>query len=121
MFRDLGRGIPDLENFMQENSGLIFRSLRQEKGTQTQTFRSGYLPMRWVFQVKGWVCEKSSVCPTKPRETKLFGGISQDFCQDIPEASKKFERKKKGWVQVLARSEISLRAQRLKKLKNLPP
>ena len=30
-----------------------------------------------VFHVKGWG-PKSSVCPSKPRETKLFGGISRD-------------------------------------------
>ena len=28
--------------------------------------------------MKGWG-PKSSVCPSKPRETKLFGGISRDF------------------------------------------
>ena len=33
--------------------------------------------MRWgVLHVKGWG-PKSSVCPSKPRETKLFGGISR--------------------------------------------
>ena len=26
---------------------------------------------------------KNSVCPSKPRGTKLFGGISRDFCRDI--------------------------------------
>ena len=31
-----------------------------------------------VFPVKGRG-PKSSVCPSKPRETKLFGGISRDF------------------------------------------
>ena len=31
-----------------------------------------------VFHVKGWG-PKSSVCPSKPRETKFFGGISRDF------------------------------------------
>ena len=31
-----------------------------------------------VFHRKGWG-PKSLVCPSKPRETKLFGGISRDF------------------------------------------
>ena len=31
-----------------------------------------------VFHVKGWG-PKSSVCPSKPRETKLFGGTPRDF------------------------------------------
>ena len=30
MSRDLGLDVPDLENFMQENFGLIFRSLLKE-------------------------------------------------------------------------------------------
>ena len=37
---------------------------------------------------------KSSVCPSKPRETKLVGGISWDFCQDIPGVPEKFEKQK---------------------------
>ena len=44
---------------------------RQDRGTQTQIFWSGYL-------------RKTSVCPSKPRETKPFGGISRDFCRDVP-------------------------------------
>ena len=44
------------------------------------------------FHVKGWG-PKSSVCPSKPWETKLFGGISPDFCRDIPGAPEKFEKK----------------------------
>ena len=30
----------------------------------------------------------------KPRETKLFGGISRDFCQDIPGVPEKFAKRK---------------------------
>ena len=37
---------------------------------------------------------KSSVCPSKPRETKLFGRISQDFCQDMPGVPEEFKPKK---------------------------
>ena len=43
--------------------------------------------------MKGWG-SKSSVCPSKPRETKLFGGMSRDFCRDILGAPEKFEKKK---------------------------
>ena len=48
-----------------------------------------------VFHVKGWG-PKSSVCPSKPRENKLFGGISRgcptkslgSFCWKTPHAHK---------------------------------
>ena len=43
--------------------------------------------------MKGWG-PKSSVCPSKLRETKVFGGMSQDFCRDAPELPEKFEKKK---------------------------
>ena len=43
--------------------------------------------------MKGWGL-RSSVCPSKPRETKLFGGISRDFCRDVLGAPEKFEKKK---------------------------
>ena len=42
--------------------------------------------------VKGWV-SKSSVCPLKPRKTKLFGRISWDFGWDVPGVTAKFETK----------------------------
>ena len=48
-----------------------------------------------VFHVKGWL-PKSSICPSKPRETKLFDGnhgISRDFAWDIPGMPDKFEKK----------------------------
>ena len=35
-----------------------------------------------VFHVKGWE-PKSSVCPSRPRETNISGGMSQDSCRDI--------------------------------------
>ena len=52
---------------------------RGEKGTQTQTLlvRISSGGAR-DFHVKGWG-PKSLVCPPKPREAKLFGGISRDF------------------------------------------
>ena len=46
-----------------------------------------------VFHVKGWG-PKSSVCPSKHRETKLFGWISRDFARDILGVPEKFEKKK---------------------------
>ena len=49
--------------------------------------------------MNGWG-PKSSVCPSKPRETKLLGGISRDFCRVIPEVPEKFEKKVR--VQFLA-------------------
>ena len=45
-----------------------------------------------VFHMKGWG-PKSSVCPSKPRETKLLGGISRGYCWDIPGVPEKFEKK----------------------------
>ena len=46
-----------------------------------------------VFHVKGWG-SKSSVCPSKSRETKVFGGMSQDFGGISWGAPEKFEKKK---------------------------
>ena len=46
-----------------------------------------------VFYVKGWG-PKSSACPSKPRNSKLFGRITQDFCRDIPGVPEKFEKNK---------------------------
>ena len=41
---------------------------------------------------RGWG-PKSSVCPSKPRETKLFDGISRDFWRDISGAPEKYLKK----------------------------
>ena len=43
--------------------------------------------------MEGWG-PKSSVCPSKPRKTKLFGRISRDFGRVVPGAPEKLERKK---------------------------
>ena len=45
------------------------------------------------FAVKGWG-PKSSVCPSKPGETKLFDGISRGFWRDILGVPEKLEKKK---------------------------
>ena len=45
-----------------------------------------------VFRVKGRGA-RSSVCASRPRETKLFGRISWDFCRDIPGAPEKLQKK----------------------------
>ena len=42
--------------------------------------------------MKGWG-PKSLVCPSKPKETNIFGGISRDSCQDIPGAPKSLRNK----------------------------
>ena len=72
---------------------------REEKRTQTQTFLvrifSGGLG---IFHVKGWG-PQSSVCPSKFRETKLFG-LPRDipgFCRAIPGNPQSL--RKKIWVQ----------------------
>ena len=46
--------------------------------------------------MKGWG-PKSSVCPSKPRESNFFGGDIPGFCRDIPEAPEKFEKKMFGF------------------------
>ena len=46
-----------------------------------------------VFHVKGWG-PKSSVCPSKPWKTKLFGGISRNFRTDISGGARKVLEKK---------------------------
>ena len=43
------------------------------------------------LHVKGWG-PKSSVRPSKRRETKFFGGISRDFGRDIPGLPEEFEK-----------------------------
>ena len=45
-----------------------------------------------VFHVKEWG-PKSSVGPSTPRETRIFGGMSREFGQDVPEMPQKFEKK----------------------------
>ena len=53
--------------------------------------------------MKGWG-PKSSVCPSKPKETKLFGGISRDFAGiSLHRMPEKFE-KRRVCVQFLAPS-----------------
>ena len=48
-----------------------------------------------VFHVKGVGAKKFGMSfDSKSRETKLFGGISRDFCRDIPGVPEKFENKK---------------------------
>ena len=53
-----------------------------------------------AFHVKGWG-PKSSVCPSKPRESNLFWRDIPGFCRDIPEAPEKVWEKNV-WVQFLA-------------------
>ena len=63
----------------------------KKKEPKPELLGPDYLWVMW----KGWG-PKSSVCPSNPRETKLYGGISQDFCRDIrdiPGAAEKSEKK----------------------------
>ena len=46
--------------------------------------------------MKGWG-PNSSVCPSKPRESNFFWRDIPGFCQDIPEAHEKFEKKMFGF------------------------
>ena len=52
--------------------------------------------------MKGWG-PKSSVCPSKPKVTKLFGGTSRNICRDIPEVPEKFEKNKVVFISGLQR------------------
>ena len=69
-----------------------------EKGAQTETLRPDIF---WwgggSSRVKGWG-PKSSVCSLKLRK-QTFGGISWDFCLDIPESLEKSE--KNSWFSTL--------------------
>ena len=46
--------------------------------------------------MKGWG-PKSSVCPSKSRESNFFWRDIPGFCRDIPEAPEKFEKKMFGF------------------------
>ena len=46
--------------------------------------------------MKGWG-PKSSVSPSKPRESNFFWRDIPGFCRDIPEAPEKFEKKMFGF------------------------
>ena len=74
MSQDLGRDVPDLDTFYARKlwADFSFPTIRQETNPNflVQISSDGV----GVFHVKGWG-PKSSVCPSKPRETKLFGGI----------------------------------------------
>ena len=54
--------------------------MRGGKGTQTQTFWSGYLRVGWGgLPREGVGAEKSSACRSKPGKREMFGGTSRDF------------------------------------------
>ena len=76
-----------------EKKGLTVSGKKNEP--KPKLFWSGYLRGGvGVFHVGGGGGPKSSIRPSKPRETKLLGGKSQDFCRDFPGAPEKFEKKK---------------------------
>ena len=68
------------------------RSFLRRKRNRSPNFlvriSSGWLG---VFHMKGWG-PKSSVCSSKRRETKLFGGISREFCRDISGSPKNLSK-----------------------------
>ena len=70
------------------------KNVRQEKGTQTQTFSSGYLGEVEVFQVKGWG-PKDSVCPSKPKETNFLVGYPGIFAGISRRCPEKLENNKR--------------------------
>ena len=51
MSRDLGRDVPDLENSMQENFGLIFRSLYLRRIILSKSFQQKCLQPAPLFSV----------------------------------------------------------------------
>ena len=57
--------------------------------------------------MKGWG-PKSSVCPSKSRESNFFGGISRDFAGISRKAVEKFEKKCFGSILVPYQRQISL-------------
>ena len=68
-------------------------NLREEKGTQTQTFWSDIFQWVGVFHVNGWG-PKSSRRPSKPGKSNFFGRDIPGFCRDIPGVPEKFEKKR---------------------------
>ena len=73
---------------MQENF------VKEEKGTQTRTFWSGYFPGGVRGLPRERVGPKKFDTSLEPREIKLLGRDIPGFCRDIPEAPEKFEKKK---------------------------
>ena len=72
---------------LQNRTTIQGPKIRPEKGTQTQTSWSGYLRVGWGSST--WRGGGQTV----RWETKLFGGVSRDFCWDIPGVPEKFENK----------------------------
>ena len=67
---------------------------REEKGTRTQTFvvRISSGGVGWGLPREGVGAKKFGMS-FKAQGNQLFGGISRDFCRDIPGAPEKFEKK----------------------------
>ena len=90
--------IPAKFSWTQKETGRLFPVLVvQFSGKKKEPKRKRLVRISFggvgVFHVQGWG-SKSLVCPSKPRETKLFGGISRDFRRDVPGAPEKFEKKR---------------------------
>ena len=68
--------------------------IREEKATQkTKLFGPDIFGWGGVSHAKGWG-PKSSVCPSKPRETNFWAGYPGTFARDVPRAPEKFEKKR---------------------------
>ena len=74
-------------------SDCFIRQKRQENGTESEKLRRIRAPYYCQYGRVLWVGAKSSVRPLKLRESKRFGGISQDFFLDIPGVPEKIEKK----------------------------
>ena len=73
--------------------------LRHEKEPKPKLLSPDIFWWVGVFHVKGWG-PKTSVCPSKPRESNFFGGISRDFAGISWNRPKSL--RKNVWVQFLA-------------------
>ena len=66
--------------------------IREEKGTQTSTFWSGYFRLGRGLPREGVGAKKFGMS-LETREIKLFWRDIPGFCRDVPEVPEKFEKK----------------------------
>ena len=84
------------QGYKTENTDSIAKNTSKNegrKGTETQTFWSGYFPVGWgVFHVNGWGPKSSVIVPRNTGKPNFWAGYP-GFCRDIPGVPKKFEKK----------------------------
>ena len=75
--------------------GCTFGELRFKLGKKKEPKpkRSGCPWLGWGSSTRGGGGAKSSVCPSKPGKSNLFGRDMPGFCRDIPAVPEKFEKK----------------------------